>query len=138
MIHAKPGNLVAVSANDRYYYALILRSLMPRIRGHWCFVFHKTSEYLLSATEILNEAPAGFYEFVDFIWAKRENRLVRVAEKVDVRSYDQIKYSRSSLFECINDTVLVERVSQNHLPEIGERVQTSARKFIRSGASRGF
>jgi hypothetical protein len=115
MIHAKPGNLIAVSANGKFYYALVLRSLLPRARGHWCFVFQRTSEHLLSAAEILNGDPAGFYQLVDFIWAKRQNRLLRIAEKIDIRRFDNDSYLKSPDYECINDSLLVKRINQNWL-----------------------
>jgi hypothetical protein len=126
MIHAKSGNLIAVSANGKFYYALVLRSLLPRKRAHWCFVFHRTSEHLLSAAEILNGSPAGFYQLVDFIWAKRQNRLVRIAEKIDVRRFDNGSYLKSPVYECITDTLLVKRINQNWSAGIDDRTTVSA------------
>ena len=115
MIHAKPGNLVAVFADGRYYYAIVLKSLLPAARGHWCFVFYRASEHLLSAAEILNERPLGFYDLVDFIWAKRENRLIRIAENIEIKSFAPLTSFASLEYQCINDTTLIQRVNQSTL-----------------------
>ena|SRR5688572_12773417 len=81
MIQISPGDLVGVRANNRYYYALVL----DRVRlfgGNWVFAFHRTSSDLLDASDILaGPAAGGFHSFVDFIWAKRDERLVRLARK---------------------------------------------------------
>jgi hypothetical protein len=113
MIHAKPGNLVAVLANGKHYYAAVLKSLLPGARGHWCFVFHRTSEHLLSGGEILNEVGTGFYALVDFIWAKRENRLIRIAGKVEVKSFEHIGICNSKDYRCVNDAILIQRIDCN-------------------------
>jgi hypothetical protein len=86
MIQITPGDVVAVEADGRYYYALIL----DRIRlfgGNWAFVFHASSDQLLTASSILEGSRQGFHAFVDFIFAKRENRLTRVARKVDTTAF---------------------------------------------------
>ena len=72
MIRISPGDLVGVRANDRYYYALVL----DRVRlfgGNWVFVFHRSSEDLLNAVDVLTGPVSGFNAFVDFIWAKRDS-----------------------------------------------------------------
>lgn len=86
MIQVAPGDLVAVTARGRYYYALIVE----RIRmfgGSWTFAFHRTSGALLAPEALLNGSRSGFNAFVDFIWAKREKRLVRLARKVDASPF---------------------------------------------------
>jgi hypothetical protein len=113
MIHAKPGNLVAVYADGRYYYAVVLKSLLPAARGHWCFVYHRTSEHLLSASEVLNDKSSGFYDLVDFIWAKRENRLIRIAENVEIKTFAALSPLASHQYQCISDTILIQRVHQS-------------------------
>lgn len=134
MIHVKPGNLIAVSAEGRYYYALVLKSLMPRINGHWCFIFHKTSEDLLSAPDLLTEGASGFYELVDFIWAKRQNRLIRIAEKINLKSYNDIRCPNPPLCECVNDRGVIERLRQYWSAEVDRRAKSSAGKFPDKGA----
>jgi hypothetical protein len=82
MIRIASGDLFAVEANGQYYYALIL----DRIRlfgGNWTFVFHISSSRLMDAGEVLRRPMEGFHAFVDFIWAKRENRLTRLMRGVD-------------------------------------------------------
>jgi hypothetical protein len=86
MIHVAPGDLVAVAARGRYYYALVIE----RIRmfgGSWTFAFHRTSESLLAPEELLEGPRSGFNAFVDFIWAKRERRLLRLARQVDASPF---------------------------------------------------
>jgi hypothetical protein len=86
VIQLAQGDLVAVAADERYYYALIL----DRVRlfgGNWVFVFHMSSDNLLDAADVLNVGRAGYHAFVDFIWAKREKRISRVARKVDTAAF---------------------------------------------------
>ena len=95
MIRVNPGDLIAVTLNDRYYYAVML----DRIRlfgGNWAFAFHRTSGRLLSSAELLGGPQAGFHAFVDFIWAKREGRITIIARKIDIKPYDHVQYLRSA------------------------------------------
>lgn len=120
MIQIAPGDLVAVEAGGRYYYALIL----DRVRlfgGNWVFVFHASSDRVLSAAEILAGAPLGFHAFVDFIWAKRENRLTRIARKLDATAFQgpgrlrgthAIKEKAQQWFIYDMDGKLLKRVSR--------------------------
>jgi hypothetical protein len=73
MIQLKPKDLVAISANSKYYYALLLDHIRL-FGGNWSFVFHRTSTELLEPDELLSGPKSGFHAFVDFIWAKREGR----------------------------------------------------------------
>ena len=87
MIRIQPGDLLAVAADGRQYYALIL----DRIRlfgGHWTFVFHRTSEEPLAPTDLLQGPRAGFHAFVDFIWARREDRVRRLQTKVSPQGFE--------------------------------------------------
>ena len=91
MIRIFPGDLVAVRAKGKYYYALVL----DRVRlfgGNWVYVFHKTSRSLIAADELLATKQPGFHAFVDFIRAKRENRLTRIAKNVSQKPYDSVRY----------------------------------------------
>lgn len=86
VIQIRPGDLIAVSASSKFYYALIL----DRIRlfgGNWTFVFHRTSAEPLAVEEILAGPREGFHAFVDFIWAKREGRITRIARAVDTTAF---------------------------------------------------
>jgi len=86
MLQVAPGDLIAIDANGQYYYALIL----DRIRlfgGNWTFAFHRSSPKLLTAAEILGGSADGFNAFIDFIWAKRENRLTRLKRGVDTAPF---------------------------------------------------
>jgi hypothetical protein len=87
MIQLKPRDLVAISANSKYYYALLL----DRIRlfgGNWTFVYHRTSAELLTPGEVLGGSRSGFHAFVDFIWAKREGRATRLCRGVSTEEFE--------------------------------------------------
>jgi|ERR1700752_1755110 len=82
MIRQRPGDLLQVERAGRYYYALVL-SRDRAFGGDLVFAFHRASESPLGVAELVRRGSPGFYEFVDFILAKREGRLTRVASKVD-------------------------------------------------------
>ncbi len=86
MIQIAPGDLVAVEAEGRYYYAFILDKVRL-FGGNWAFVLHASSEKVRSATEVLSGPRTGLHAFVDFIWAKRERRLLRLARTLDTASF---------------------------------------------------
>ena len=95
MIRVQPGDLVAVAANQKYYYALIL----DRVRlfgGNWTYAFHRTSTDLLKAQDVLGGPQAGFHAFIDFIWAKRENRLIRLARGIGTSGYEGPGYLKGT------------------------------------------
>lgn len=85
MIQLLPADLIAVESNGRYYYALVL----DRIRlfgGNWAFAFHRSSDTLLEQEAILSDR-RGFNAFIDFIWAKRDNRITRIARGIDTAPF---------------------------------------------------
>jgi hypothetical protein len=85
VIQIAAGDLLAVEANGRYY-----TPVLDKIRlfgGNWSVVFHKTSEQMLGPDEVLDGSRDGFHAFVDFIWAKREKRLRRLARGLDTRRF---------------------------------------------------
>jgi len=95
MIRIYPGDLIAISVSGKYYYVLVL----DRIRlfgGNWTFAFHRTSDQLLSSEEILSRPQLGFHAFVDFIWAKREDRITRIAKQINVEPYDHVQYLKNT------------------------------------------
>ena len=86
VIQVSPGDLVAVSANEKFYYAL----LIERIRmfgGCWSFVFHRTSRELISAADLLTSPGVGFNAFVDFLWSKREGRIQRLQRRAETAPF---------------------------------------------------
>jgi hypothetical protein len=85
VIQVAPGDLVAVEADGRYYYALIL-DRVKLFGGNWAFVFHASSDRLLGAAEVFGGSREGYHAFVDFIWARRERRLTRLARKLDTNA----------------------------------------------------
>jgi hypothetical protein len=81
VIRVSPGDFVAVSATGRFYYALVLDRI-ALFGGQLCFVYHRTSTELLAVHEVVEPGADGFIEVVDFIWAKRQKRIQRLASKV--------------------------------------------------------
>jgi hypothetical protein len=78
---------VSVESDGRFYYALVLdRGRL--FGGNWVFVFHDVSDRPLPAGDLLNGARRGYHAFVDFIWAKRERRLARIARKVETSAFE--------------------------------------------------
>ena len=47
------------------------------------FVFHRTSSELLSKEELLEGEAEGFHTFVDFIEAKKNNKITKIGSNVD-------------------------------------------------------
>jgi hypothetical protein len=90
MIRPSVGDLITEKAGEKYYYTLLL-SKVRLFGAPLVFAFHRTSTEPLDAASILRERESGFHEFVDFIWAKRENRLSRIATKIDTRPYDTVR-----------------------------------------------
>ena len=61
------------------------------------YVFHATTENEIApADKVLGIEEPGFHAFVDFIWAKREARIVRVAANVDIKPYDSVRYLKGT------------------------------------------
>jgi hypothetical protein len=87
VIQIAPGDLVAVESEGRYYYALLLDRI-KLFGGNWTFVFHASSNTLLTAEDLLAGPRQGYHAFVDFIWAKREKRLNRLARWVDTKPFE--------------------------------------------------
>jgi hypothetical protein len=50
----------------------------------------------LSTLELMAGAKSGFHAFVDFIWAKREGRLTRIARGVSAPEFDAPGYLKST------------------------------------------
>ena len=91
-----PGDLVAVNANGRYYYALILDKI-KLFGGNWVYAFHAVTEgEIIGAGEIIGSEKAGFHAFVDFIFAKREGRLSLVARKIDTELFNSVHYLKNT------------------------------------------
>ena len=95
MIRPDVGDLIAVNATGKYYYALLLSK--ARLFGApLVFAFHRTSATPLTADQVVEGNGPGFHEFVDFIWAKRENRVLRIASKVDTRPFDTVRHFKNT------------------------------------------
>ncbi len=95
MIQIQPGDLIAIQYQGCYYYALIL----DRIRlfgGNWVYVFHRRSAEQLPADVFLDGQQPGFHAFVDFIHAKREDRITRLQSNVDLGLYPDPGYLKAA------------------------------------------
>ena len=77
-----------IAANGRFYYAITLDKIRL-FGGQLSFVFHRTSERSLEADDVLRGPSEGFYEIIDFIWAKREGRIDRIAKKLDTSALNR-------------------------------------------------
>jgi len=90
MKRINPGDIIAIRNNDKFYYAFILDKI-KLFGGNWTFVLHYTSDKLSDKEEVLKNSDSGFHAFVDFIYAKRENRIVIVSTKNNFKSKKNIK-----------------------------------------------
>ena len=86
MQFVKPGNLIAVKKDEKYYYYLILSE--PAFFGcQWAYAFHKTSGEIEAETEILKKYDEGFHALIDFIEEGRKNGIVKINNKIDIKPY---------------------------------------------------
>lgn len=96
MIRLAPGDLIAIKHEQRHYYALVLNKI-SLFGGNLVFAFYETSPDLLTKSQIFENPGQGFFEIVDFIWAKRENRISRIASKISIENYlSQITYYKNT------------------------------------------
>lgn len=86
MRQLQEGDLIAIEASGKYYYALIL-SKIRLFGGNWTYVFHRRSDQLLPLEKVLTMPISGFNAFGDFIWAKREKRITGLARKLDTSGF---------------------------------------------------
>jgi hypothetical protein len=96
VIQIRRGDLVEISSQGHHYYCLVLDQIRM-FGGNWTYVFHGFSNANLTADQVLERNGGGFHAFVDFIHAKREGRLRRLARSVDIRPYTGPGYLKRSL-----------------------------------------
>ena len=95
MIRINTGDLLCVNGKNKYYYVLILDKT-SLFGGQLCYVYHKTTTCIIDADEIINSKD-GFYEIIDFIWAKRENNINKLKSNIDIKSLkDKLKFYKQS------------------------------------------
>lgn len=83
MIQLRPGDLVAVQKEDTYVlFAILTKQIL--FGGHWCFVSHQHRNVLPAAADVV--LGSGFNAAVDFIVAKREQRVFRISRGNDFSS----------------------------------------------------
>lgn len=111
MIQIYSGDLLQISANGRYYFAIVLDKIRL-FGGQLCFVFYRTSDKPIEAEELTGGPFEGFYEIVDFIWAKREDRVTRIAKKLDTKELSRrVSYFKNThaIKEKANDWWIYDR-----------------------------
>lgn len=95
MIRIFPNDLLAIEHEGRYFYAIVLEG--SKVFGaQLSYVFHLTSETLISSEGILDEQQPGFYAYVDYIWCKREKRVTRYLKNTDTSKYKPPVYSKGT------------------------------------------
>lgn len=96
MIRIYSGDLVAVEFDERFYYAIVLDPI-KLFGGNFVYALHRTSRELLTSEAILSGPANGFHAFVDFIFAKREDRLTRVAKKIDTSAFECVTHFKRTV-----------------------------------------
>lgn len=91
MIHIKPGDVIAFELNNKYYYCLILSNIIY-FGGNLVYAFDFSSDRLVALSELLQEKSSGFNAIVDFIFAKKENRLQKIGTITNYQDYWKHKF----------------------------------------------
>lgn len=86
MIRIYPKDLVSIECEGVFYYSLLLDKV-KYFGGQLSYVFYYTSNHPVDPEVVLKENNDGFLSIVDYIWAKREDRLRRIAKKVDIEDF---------------------------------------------------
>ena len=86
MIRLVEGDLIAISSGSRLHYALILGNQVL-FGGNPCYLFHATSKEPRDAAYFMAERRGGFHAIVDFVRAKRDCRVRRIAKGLDTAAY---------------------------------------------------
>ena len=86
MMRLVPGDLVTIERDAVFHYALILDKI-SFFGANWVYVFHLTSTQVLDAQAVLRGPQDGFNAFVDFIHAKRDQRIQRIGQRCEVNSF---------------------------------------------------
>ena len=105
MIRISSGDLLQISSNGKFYYALVLDKI-KLFGGQLVFAFYQTGNEPLLVEQILANPFEGFFETVDFIWAKRENRLERTSKNLNIADWN----NRVSFFK--NSHALKEKAKE--------------------------
>jgi hypothetical protein len=85
MIRLVPGDLVSLERDGAFHYALVLGKI-SYFGANWAYVFHVTSTQVMDAQAVI-ESQNGFNAFVDFIHAKRDQRLQRIGQRCEVHAF---------------------------------------------------
>ncbi len=96
MKRIKHGDIIAIKINNIFYYAFILDKI-KLFGGNWTYVLHYTSNELHNHSELLENNLSGFHAFVDFINAKRENRIFVISRNNDFAGYNKIKHLKAGI-----------------------------------------
>lgn len=94
MKQLKQGDVIAVELNGTYYYAIVLTPIIM-FGGNLVYAFPFTTKELLKLDELLSRNLKGFNSVVDFIFAKRENRIIRLGSIENYSTFKLYKYFKA-------------------------------------------
>ena len=95
MIQLRLGDVIAFKSDDKYYYAIIITKIIL-FGGNLIYTFHLKTNKLLSMEEVIGSKNNGFTAIVDFIFAKKEDRIVKVGHISDYERYWEKRFFKQS------------------------------------------
>lgn len=95
MVQLKQGDVIAIEQKGHYYYAVILSRIIY-FGGNLVYAFHTKSDNLLTLKELIQKEPKGFNAIVDFIFAKREKRIIKLGQIEDLSKYRKYMYYKTT------------------------------------------
>lgn len=123
MIKIKPGDVIAFERKGRYYYAVIITKVIL-FGGNLVHAFHLATDKLLSQEELLLQNPTGFNSIVDFISAKRENRIMKLGTIENILPFRKYKHFKKQsvnkkfwFIEDVQDGQIIELRKTEKLTE---------------------
>ena len=87
MIRISPKDLIMIESEGVYYYSLIIDKI-KLFGGQLSYVFYHSSKKPDDPQIVLEKNVDGFLAVVDYIWAKREDRMTRLLKNVDIARFE--------------------------------------------------
>lgn len=91
MKQLKPGDVVAFKLNENYCYAIILSKIIM-FGANLVYAFPFATKEIIELNELLSSKQKGFNAIVDFILAKRENRITKLGDINNYLAFKLHKY----------------------------------------------